>query len=92
MSVEKKLFCFRLTLTAEGGDADDAFMELLGALQKSGAATVYARCIEEIEWRSIELQEIKPTFPNEPIEHDDEDIEELVAMIDWSGASTETKA
>lgn len=85
---DKRTFCFRLTLVAEGEDVDSAFLELLDALRASGPGVVYSRCVEEIEWREVEPGELTKT-PNEPA---DEDIDELLAMVDWSGGTNETKA
>ena len=88
MSEEKKVFCFRLTLAAEGEDVDSAFVELLDALRASGPGVIYSRCVEEVSWRIVEPGELV----KKPIEPTDEDIDELLAMIDWSGGTTETKA
>lgn len=88
MSEEKKLFCFRLTLAAEGEDVDSAFVELLDALRASGPGVLYSRSVEEVSWRMCEPGELI----NKPIEPDDESIDELLAMANWSGKTTETKA
>jgi len=75
-------YMFKMTLSSEGHDSTDAFLNLLLDLGDDPRDAVQKRLVGEIDFTEVEVTS------RESKEYSDEEISDMVAMVDWSGEIT----